>query len=408
MSVSFRLPEPLVPLSLVQPDDGCDVIRPLSGARAPHGRVIVDGREFILMSSYSYLGLNGHPEIDAAAKAAIDLDGTGIHGSRLVTGTLSIHRKLEKRIAQFCGQEDAILYSSGYVANVATISALMSPGDQIFCDVMNHASIQDGCRMSGAELVVTAHNNVKDLRNRIERAPKDKNKLIVVDAVYSMEGDIPDLPAILGLAEAHGALVMVDEAHSCGVIGKTGRGIEQHFGLPSGSIPLKMGTLSKTIPSQGGYLAASARIVDLLRRRARGYIFSSALTAPAAAAALAAIDVIERETWRVERLQANAENLRNALHEAGISTARSETAVIPAICGASEAALAVSRYCFRHQVLATPVVYPAVQRHLSRLRLIPLASHCVQDLDHVVSIIIDAFDEARIARGQCRLERLAV
>lgn len=390
--MTFELPPPITPVSLMMQDGGAYLLeRSLSDLHRQDGRVYVDGfGELILMSSYSYLGLVGHPRIEAAAKAAIDEDSTGVHGVRLLAGTLPVHRALEARLSAMSGCEDAILYSSGYVANLATIAGLVGPGDAVFTDVLNHASINDGCKLSGAEIVPFAHNNPKDLRRRIKRTTSVKNKLIVADAVYSMDGDIADLPAMLEIAEEAGALLMIDEAHSFGVLGKRGHGIFEHFGLgPSASV-LKMGTLSKTIPSIGGYVAASAEIVRMLRHRARGYIFSSALPAPCAAAALAALDVVDDEPERVVALHRNAELFRVLLTEAGVNTLRSETAVIPAICGESARAIAVSRRCVQNGVFALPVTTPAVQDHLARLRLIPLATHSEKDLRLAAKIVINA------------------
>jgi glycine C-acetyltransferase len=394
------LPEPATPLRLLEEHPGVYLLeRPLTEVRSENGHVFVEGKgDMILMSSYSYLGLIGHPAIEAAARAAQDAFGTGVHGARLLSGTLPVHRELDARIARFTGHEDAIVFSSGYVANLATISALVGNGDVVFTDVLNHASIQDGCRLSGAETVSFAHNNIEDLGRKIGRADASANKLIVTDTIYSMDGDIAAMPAILGVAARHGALVLVDEAHSDGVIGKTGHGIEEHFGIAPGTIHLKMGTLSKTIPSIGGYVAASREIVQLLRHRARGYIFSSALPAPCAAAALAAFDVIEAEPWRVEKLQVNAKHFRDKLNAAGISTLRSETAVIPALCGDSLAAVDVSRHCFENGVLAMPITYPAVQHHSARLRLTPCANHSMADLDRVVEVLVEAFDKVGIVR----------
>lgn len=400
MTRTFRLPDPTTPIQLQRSHPGLYPLeRQLSRVRAASGRVLVDGNEMILMASYSYLGLIGHPAIDRAAAEAIAVDGTGVHGVRLLSGSLRVHAELEARIARFTGCDDAIVFSSGYMANLATIAALVGKGDVVFTDVLNHASIQDGCRMSGAEVVPFAHNNAVDLKRKLARSDASANKLVVVDAVYSMDGDIVDLPSILSVASECGALVMVDEAHSLGVIGAAGRGIEEHFGVAEGTIDLKMGTLSKTVPSVGGYVSASRAIVALLRHRARGYIFSSALPAPCAAAALASFDVIESEVWRVRKLQANASYLREQLNAAGISTHRSETAVVPAICGDSLAALEVSRHCFRSGVLALPITFPAVQHHLARLRLIPSVYHSEADLDSVVTCVAEAFAAVGIPRA---------
>ncbi len=298
-----------------------------------NGRVVVKGRgEMIMLSSYSYLGLLGHPRLEAAAKKAIDQFSTGTHGVRLLAGTLTAHDDLEKRIARFKKTESAIVYSSGYVANTATISALVKQGDTVICDMLNHDSIIDGCMMSGAKLINFRHNDIHHLEIRLKANP-GKNKLVIVDGVFSMDGDIINLPRVSGLCKEYGALLMVDEAHSIGVLGKTGRGIEEHFGLPPDSIDIKMGTLSKTIPSMGGYVAGNKELINFLKHEGRGFIYSAALAPAQVGAALEAFDVIEDEQHRVETLQRNADYFTNGLKKMGFNTLNTETAIVPVICG---------------------------------------------------------------------------
>lgn len=239
-------------------------------------RILARGREMLLFASYSYLGLIGHPKIDAAAKAAIDGYGTGTHGVRILAGSLALHRELEEKIASFTGAEDSIVFSSGYVTNLATVSTLVGRGDVVISDKLNHASIVDGCILSRAHFVRCKHNDMADLDRCLSEAAPGAGKLVVADAVFSMDGDIIDLPEMRRLCTKHGALLMVDEAHSLGVLGKTGHGIEEHFGMP-GAIDIKMGTLSKTIPSVGGYIAADRDTVMYLKHSARAFVFSAAL-----------------------------------------------------------------------------------------------------------------------------------
>jgi len=231
-------------------------------------RVLVDGREMGMYASYGYLGLLGHPRIGAAAKAAIDKYGTGTHGVRSLAGTLTIHTELEETIAEFKHAEAAVTYSSGYATNLTVVSTLMGRGDYVISDKLNHASIVDGCLMSGAEFRRFKHNDMTDLEKRLEQVPPDRSRLVIADAVFSMDGDIIDLPTVVKLCQKYGAWLMIDEAHSIGVLGATGRGIEEHFGL-NDVIDIKMGTLSKTIPSVGGYVAAKKEIISYLRHASR-------------------------------------------------------------------------------------------------------------------------------------------
>src|SRR5271157_5097566 len=251
-----------------------------------HGgaRVMVRGREMGMYASYSYLGLIGHPRINAAAKAAVDKFGTGTNGVRLLAGSLVIHTELEETIAAFKHAEAAITYSSGYVTNLTVISTLMGRGDYVISDKLNHASIVDGCLMSGAEFRRFKHNDMEDLEHRLQQIPDGVAKLVITDAVFSMDGDVIDLPSVAAICKKYGAYLMMDEAHSIGVLGKTGRGIEEHFGLED-VIDIKMGTLSKTIPSVGGYVAGKKDLITYLRHASRAYLFSAALPPAQTAAA---------------------------------------------------------------------------------------------------------------------------
>ncbi len=303
--------------------------------------ILLDGREMSMFASYSYLGLLGHPRINAAAKAAIDEFGTGTHGVRALAGSLTLHRRLEEKIAEFKGAEDSLTFSSGYVTNLTTISSLVGRHDVVLCDKLNHASIVDGCMLSGAEFVRFRHNDMQDLEKHLREAPGSASKLVVVDAVFSMDGDIVDLPRVAELSQRYGAWLMVDEAHSVGVLGDTGRGIEEHFHLPS-VIDVKMGTLSKTIPSVGGYVAGSADLVRFLRHASRAYIFSAALPPAQAAAAYEAFRVIEDEPWRVETLRKNSAAFISGLKARGLDTMKTETAIVPILCGRDEPAFVMT------------------------------------------------------------------
>jgi glycine C-acetyltransferase len=357
-------------------------------------RVRIRGRELLMFASYSYLGLIGHPAINSAAQAAIEKYGTGTHGVRLLAGTLQLHRDLEQTIARFTGRVDAVTFSSGYVTNLTAVSTLVGRHDVVFSDKLNHASIVDGCALSGAEFVRFRHNDIADLERCLQKAKPEATKLVVVDAVFSMDGDIINLPRLAEVCRAHGAWLMVDEAHSLGLLGATGHGLEEHFGLP-GVIDLKMGTLSKAIPSVGGYLAGSAEMIHLFKHAARAFIFSAALPPAQAAAAQAAFDVIEAEPQRVRQVQANARYFRDSLRGMGFDTLQTETAIVPIMCGADESAYAMVGYCQAHGIFALPVVSPAVAQDAARVRATVTAAHTRAEIDEALAV----FEQAGRATG---------
>jgi glycine C-acetyltransferase len=358
-------------------------------------RVLVHGREMGMYASYGYLGLLGHPRIGAAAKAAIDKYGTGTHGVRFLAGTLTIHDELEETIAAFKHAEAAITYSSGYATNLSVVSTLMGRGDYVLSDKLNHASIVDGCLMSGAEFRRFRHNDMADLENRLEQTPPDRSKLVIADAVFSMDGDIIDLPAMVKLCQKYGAWLMIDEAHSLGVLGKTGRGIEEHFGLGD-VIDIKMGTLSKTIPSVGGYVAAKKEIITYLRHASRAYLFSAALPPAQTAAANEAFKVILDEPWRIEKLNANTQQYISGLKGMGFDTMLTETAIVPVLCGSDERAFALTREAQRRDVFVLPVISPAVPEGLARLRATITAAHETDEIAYAMEVIGKAGKEIGI------------
>ncbi|MBN2387411.1 MAG: aminotransferase class I/II-fold pyridoxal phosphate-dependent enzyme [Anaerolineales bacterium] len=358
-------------------------------------RVVVDGREMGMYASYSYLGLLGHPRINAAAKAAVDKYGTGTHGVRLLAGTLTIHTELEETIAEFKHAEAALSYSSGYATNLSVISTLMGRGDYVLSDKLNHASIVDGCLMSGAEFRRFKHNDMADLEHRLQQVPEGRAKLVIADSVFSMDGDVIDLPAVVALCKKYNAWLMMDEAHSLGVLGKTGRGIEEHFDLWD-SVDIKMGTLSKTIPSVGGYVAGKKDLITYLRHASRAYIFSAALPPAQAAAANEAFKVILDEPWRIRKLQQNADLFIGGLKKAGFDTMLTTTAIVPVLCGADDRAFALTRACQHHDLFILPVVSPAVPEGLARLRATVLAAHEPDEIKYAISVIEQAGKEIGI------------
>lgn len=351
-----------------------------------------DNPSMLMCGSYSYLGLNDDPRVNAAAKAAIDRYGTGAMGVRLLAGTLEIHRELELKLADFKQTEDALVFSSGYITNLSVISALVGPGDVVVGDKLDHASIIDGCNLSGAKLVRFAHNDPDSLARILASHWDAKRRLVVIDAVYSMDGDIAPLPQIVEVCRKHGALLMVDEAHSLGVLGKTGHGIEEHFGLPCDCVDIKMGTLSKAIPSCGGYIACSSHIRTYLSYSARAFIYSGALPAPSVAAAIAALDIIVAEPERIAQLHANIEYFRGLLKSAGFSFRNSQTCIFPIICGEFYKALEVAAYCQEHGVFVQAIVPPVVPPNTSRLRATVTAINTKAELDRFFSVLCKAVD----------------
>lgn len=351
-------------------------------------RVLVNGREMGMYASYSYLGLVGHPRINAAAKQAIDRFGTGTHGVRTLAGSLTIHRELEETIAAFKGAEAAVTYSSGYATNLSVISTLVGRGDYVISDKLNHASIVDGCLMSGAKFLRFRHNDMEALEQRLQQA-QDGARLVVADSVFSMDGDIIDFPRLVALCRQYNAWLMIDEAHSVGVLGKTGRGIEEHFNMP-GTIDIKMGTLSKTIPSVGGYVAGKRELIEYLRHSSRAYIFSAALPPAQAAAAKAAFEVILDEPWRVEKLRANTTQFISGLKGRGFDTLYTETAIVPVICRDDMVAYRMTSECQQRDIFVLPVVSPAVAPDLARLRATVTAAHEPDEIEHAMNVIEEA------------------
>lgn len=352
-------------------------------------RVLVNGRVMSMYASYSYLGLVGHPRINAAAKAAVDRYGTGTHGVRTLAGTLDLHQELEETIAGFKNAEAVVTYSSGYATNLTVVSTMVGRGDYVISDKLNHASIVDGCLMSGATFLRFRHNDMEALEKRLQQGDPEAARLVISDSVFSMDGDIIDLPSVVELCQKYKAWLMIDEAHSIGVLGKTGRGIEEHFGLED-VIDLKMGTLSKTIPSVGGYVAGNADLIQYLRHASRAYIFSAALPPAQAAAANEAFKVILDEPWRVQKLTENAEQFITGLKQRGFDTLLTQTAIVPVLCGTDEAAFSLTACAQGQDLFVLPVVSPAVPPGLSRLRATVTAAHETGDIEKAMDILEQA------------------
>lgn len=352
--------------------------------------VTVAGKRKLMFATYTYLGLIQHPRVVEAAKAAIDRYGAGTHGVRLLGGTLDLHMKLEDTIAQFMGRQEAIVFNTGYVTNLATISTLIGRGDWVISDRWNHASIVDGCLLAQGKFKRFRHNDMKDLENILRRAPRKIGKLVVADAVFSMDGDIFPLPEAVELCRKYNARLMIDEAHSLGVLGATGRGIEEHFGMP-GVIDVKMGTLSKAIPGLGGYIAGDRKLINYLRHSARGFIFSAALPPAVVAAIIEAFDVLHKEGPALnQKLLRNVEHFHSGLKQAGFDTGNTVTPIVPILVGTEERALVMTQFCQENGVFVLPVLPPAVPEGTARLRANVTALHEPEDIDFALEIFINA------------------
>lgn len=352
----------------------------------PGPAVAVGDETLLLMCSNDYLGLAGDPRLAAAAAEAAHDWGTGAGASSRVSGATELHARLEARLAQLKGCEDAVLFSSGYLANLGTIAALTTEGDVVVSDELNHASIVDGCRLSGATIAVYPHGDAAACRRHVIAARRrGAGVLIVTDSVFSMDGDLAPLAELVAIADAHDASLMVDEAHATGVLGG-GRGALAALGF-KGRAEVVMGTCSKALGAAGGFVAGSTGLCRFLRLRARPYVFDTAQPAPVSAAVLAALDVIASEPWRAERACHNARRLAAGLDRAGWHVAEPDAAVVALVVGGASAAVAVSDRARAHGVLAPPILPPAVAAGTARIRLCPTALHSDADVDSAVAAL---------------------
>jgi len=348
-------------------------------------RVSIEGRSLLNFCANNYLGLANHPRIKAAAQKAIDEYGVGPGAVRTIAGTTGLHIELEQRLAEFKKAEACITFQSGFSANLATIPALVGRGDVIFSDELNHASIIDGSRLSRAKIVRYNHNDAANLRAKIEETSDYNRRLIVTDGVFSMDGDIAPLDKITEVAEDHDIMLMVDDAHGEGVLGKGGRGIVDHFDL-HGRVDVEIGTLSKAFGVVGGLVSGKQVIVDWLRQRGRPFLFSSAMTAPDTAACLEAVNVLEESTELVDRLWDNAAIFRQAMQQMGFDTGFSQTPIVPVMLGEAPLAQAFSRRLFENGVFAMAIGFPTVPRGKARIRVMNSAAHSREDLEQALEI----------------------
>ncbi|HLK62105.1 MAG TPA: glycine C-acetyltransferase [Bryobacteraceae bacterium] len=347
-----------------------------------------DGKEVINLASNNYLGLTTHPKLREAAMDAVRKFGVGSGAVRTISGTMSLHMELEERIARFKNVEACVVFQSGFAANAGTVSAILTPEDHIISDELNHASIIDGCRLSRAKIHVFPHKDVaaaERILAELDSVPG--RKLLISDGVFSMDGDIGPLPGLVEAAERHGAIMMVDDAHSSGVLGRNGRGTIDHFGL-HGRVHVQVGTLSKAIGVLGGYVCGSRDLIEFLYHRARPFLFSTSHPPAVAAACLAAFDVLEEEPERIEQLWDNTRHFKKGLAAAGFNTGISETPITPVIVGEAKTAHDLSRELFQEGVLATGIGFPTVPKGKARVRTIVAATHTKAELDRALEVFV--------------------
>ena len=362
----------------------------LESACDPMARV--DGREVINLASNNYLGLADHPKLIEASVEATKKYGAGSGAVRTISGTMSLHMELERRIAAFKNTEACVVFQSGFTANAGTVSAVLGQEDHIISDALNHASIIDGCRLSRAKIHVFPHKDTTAAAKILdELSTKPGRKLLITDGVFSMDGDIAPLPELVAVAENHGAIMMIDDAHSSGVLGANGRGTVDHFGL-KGHVEIQVGTLSKAVGVLGGYVCGSKDLIEYLYHRARPFLFSTSHPPGVAAACLAAFDVMEKEPERIEKLWDNTLYYKATLKSVGFDTGESETPITPIMVGEAKTAHAFSAQLFENGLFATGIGYPTVPEGRARVRTIVTATHTREMLDRAVEIL------SRVAR----------
>jgi glycine C-acetyltransferase len=354
-----------------------------------HARARFDGKDVINLASNNYLGLAAHPKLKEAAEKAAAEYGAGSGAVRTIAGTMTLHRELERRFAAFKGAEAALMFQSGFTANSGTVAAILSPEDVIVSDQLNHASIIDGARLSRAEIKVFPHKDVEAADRVLTETAKDgRRQLLITDGVFSMDGDIAPLADLVDVADRHGAIMMVDDAHASGVLGPGGKGTVAHFGIDPARVDIQVGTLSKAIGVLGGFIAGPPHLIEWLVNRGRPYLFSTSAPPPVAAACIAALDVIESEPERIDRLWENTGFFKQGLQTLGFDTGMSETPITPVIAGEAQTAQDLSRLLFEEGVFTPAIVFPTVPKGQSRVRTIVTAEHTQDDLQQA----LDAFE----------------
>ncbi|MCP5042989.1 MAG: aminotransferase class I/II-fold pyridoxal phosphate-dependent enzyme [bacterium] len=348
--------------------------------------VTMDGEKVIMLGSNNYLGLTNHPEVKAAAADAVNKYGTGCAGSRLLNGTLDIHVQLEEAIAEFMNAEAVLTFSTGFQVNLGVISCLLGRHDVAYLDSLNHASIIDGVRLGFGKSFKFKHNDMADLENKLKRADDKKGKVIIVDGVFSMEGDLCDLPKLVELKNRYGTRLMVDDAHGLGVFGENGRGTAEHFGL-EGEVDLTMGTFSKSLATVGGFIVGPKQVVEFIRHHARSQIFSAAAPPPMAAAVIAALAIIKREPERRKQLWDNARYMKRELGNLGFDTGNSDSPVIPIVVGDEVTTFTMAKRLQEEGVFANAIVPPAVPPNEAMIRTSYMATHTREHLDQALNAL---------------------
>lgn len=350
--------------------------------------VNMEGKRTIMLGSNNYLGLTNHPKVIEAGVEAIKKYGSGCSGSRFLNGTLDLHVKLEREIADFLHKEEAVTFSTGFQSNLGVISAIVGRNDYMICDKENHASIYDGCKLSYGKMLRYNHNDMADLESKLKFVPKECGILIITDGVFSMSGDICNLPKIVELAKKYGARVMVDDAHGLGVIGKTGRGTGEYFGMED-DIDLIMGTFSKSLASLGGYVAGKKEVIEYIKHTSRPYIFSASITPASVSSALAALNILKSEPERVKRLNDISDYMRKRLKENGVNIIESKTPIIPIYTYDDEKTFLACKMLLDRGVYVNPVVSPATPVGKSLLRTSYTANHTKEIIDEAVDKIVE-------------------
>lgn len=352
--------------------------------------VVIDGKKVLMFGSNSYLGLTNHPVIKQASKDAIDKYGTGCAGSRFLNGSLDIHLQLEKRLAEYVGKESAVLFSTGFQVNIGVISCLLDRNDYLVLDEYDHASIIDGSRLSFSRTIKYAHNDMEDLRNKLSRLPADSAKLIVSDGIFSMEGDLVNLPEMVKIADEYGANILMDDAHSLGVIGLNGAGTASHFNLTD-DVDLIMGTFSKSLASLGGFIAGDNETIEFIKHKARSLMFSASMPPSAVASVLAALDVIDADPERIDRLWANTNYAKKLLLEAGFDIGKSNSPIIPVYIRDNTKTFMITNILQQNGVFVNPVVSPAVPSNSSLIRFSLMATHTFDQIEEAIIKLKAAF-----------------
>jgi len=351
--------------------------------------VKVNGRKMLMLGSNNYLGLANHPKVKEAASRALKRYGLGSGGVRLLSGTYDLHEKLEIEIASFKGAEAAVIFNTGFMTNFGAVQSLVDKDSVAINDEKNHGSIVDGCKFSGAQIRIFVHNNMNKLEAILQSYPEEKDKLIIVDGVFSMDGDIADLPEIYKLSKRYKARIMIDEAHATGVLGKSGRGTPEHFNL-IGKIDIVMGTLSKGLGGLGGFIAANNDIVTYLKHASREFIFSTSLPPSVIAGVIAAIKVIKEEPQLLKNLWRNINYIKTGLTNLGFDIGNSQSAIIPLIIGDEIQTYKMAQLLDKAGIFVNPVVFPAVKKQKSRIRVSIMALHSIKDLDWALSVFESA------------------